>query len=127
MKTIHPWSESATIAVLLTTGLVLAVVRLLLLLFPLYNLLDAGVYFGFAYLFGRKVEGHRWPWGLLLAGPAVALSLYFLITIGNLQAPMAVRHALAVVLLPLAACGGIYLRLRSWHRHTLLEKHLLED
>ena len=121
---VKQWDIAITVIVLLFAGCVLAVVRLLLSVLPLNNVLELLVYGGFGYIFGRKVfRGSPW-WGLLLALPALLLVVYRIHTAGT---SIGIEPILTLLLLPLAAGLGIYLRMRYQQRHALIDDHFLDD
>lgn len=126
----HPrqWTENLTIIALLFIGLSLAVVRIIIGLFPAAFLMEAIVYFGFGYLLGGKVNGRRWGWGLLLAGPAMAFSLYLLSNLSGpaLWAGKGLHHMVSLVLLPLASCLSIYLRIKQKTKIDIIDDAVLE-
>ncbi len=120
------WDKIITTIVLLLIGIVLALVHFLLVLLPLNNLIEALLFGGFGYLFGKKVAGGNPLWGIILALPAMLLLIY---RIKSVQAAEnAVKPFVTMLLLPLFACAGMYLRLRFHpHKHFLIDKHFLND
>ena len=129
-KARHPrqWTENITIIALLFIGFSLAIVRVILGLFPFNILLEAIVYFGFGYLLGGKVNGRRWGWGFLLAGPAMAFSLFLLSKLSGqaLLGPRGLHHLASIVLLPLVSCLGMYLRIKRKHKIEIIDDAILE-
>lgn len=126
----HPrqWTENLTIIALLFIGFSLAILRIVVGLFPLNFLIEAAIYFGFGYLLGGKVNGRRWGWGLLLAGPAMAVSIYILSHLSGpaLWAGKGLHHMISLVLLPLASCLGMYFRIKRKHKIEIIDDAVLE-
>ncbi len=120
------WDKTITIAVLFVVGIALVFIRLLLLLFPLTILWEGLLFFGFGYLFGNKVYKRRWTWGLLLALPVILIALYFLIKGQDLRSAAGTRHIASLLVVPSAACLGIYLRIKRRHKIDLVDNRLLE-
>ncbi len=121
------WDKTITITVLFVVGIALVFIRLLLLLFPFTILWEGLLFFGFGYLFGGKVYGHRWTWGLLLALPVILIALFFLIIKGQgIHSAAGTRHIASLLVVPLAACLGIYLRIKRRHKIDMVDNGLLE-
>lgn len=78
------------------------------------------------YLFGEKVAGGKWVWGVILAFPAILLILY---RIFNVHVESAgVEPYITLLLLPMAACLGMYLRINHYHhKHNLIDEHFFNE
>jgi hypothetical protein len=95
----------------LAAGVVLAVVKLVYSFLPLFNVLDVVAFGGVGMLLGRWRRGTWWLRGILLAIPALVLSLLFCARLGSyqLRAGIGVGWAVSAVVVPLAALVGAYL------------------
>lgn len=128
MKQTRRWSENTTIIILLFTGLVLSIVGIVIWFFPLSWLAGSAIYFAFAYLYGRKVYKARWGYGLVMAFSSMALSIYFISSMDSnfFGSIVGRKHFLNLILIPLASCLGIWLRVRSKQKIEMVDDQLLE-
>jgi hypothetical protein len=99
----------------LGTGIVLASVKAVYSLLPLFNVLDVIVFGGVGVLFGRWRRGAWWLRCVFLGVPAVALSLLFCARLGpsQLKLGVGVGWAVSAILVPVAVLAGAYVGFRS--------------
>lgn len=124
----HRWDVLITIIVLTLTGAMLAVLHFILGLLPFNNIIEALLFSGFGYLFGKKVQGGHWWWGFVLTLPSLILFIYRIYKAQEGEAYVGGGIWLNLFLLPLAASLGIFFRNKyHHHKHTLIDKHFLNE
>lgn len=124
----NKWDALITTIVLTLSGTVLAILHFVLGILPFDNVIEALLYAGFGYLFGKKVQGGHWWWGIILSLPAILLNLYRIYNAQTVGESLSIGLMLNLFLLPFAACLGIFLR-NKYHHHkdSMVDKHFLND
>ena len=105
------WNIIRTTIIIISIGLAIALLRIILIFFPLFNIIDVVLFGGLGYTLGKRVFSGKWTWGLSLSLPSVAISLHFVLNIIGLSSIMegiGTGHLIAVVIMPLSACIGIF-------------------
>lgn len=100
--------------VAISLGLVAVPLKLIYSFFPLFNLVDVGLFLGIGLIFGRWSGRNRWTLAVALALPTVLISGYFAVRVGaSLLEGVGLGWALSVILVPSSAVGGLYAGVRS--------------
>ena len=96
---------------LLGFGLLLAIIKLVYLFFDPYNILDFIVFLAAGIMLGGKVPSNRRFLGLLLALPAFALCLFFVIRNGysSIMHGIGTSYAISLIVIPVATSIGIFI------------------
>ena len=104
------WNIIRTTIIIFSIGLAIALLRIILIFFPLFNIIDVVLFGGLGYTLGKRVFSGKWTWGLLLSLPSVAMSLYIVLNIGlsSIMEGTGTGHLIALVIMPLSACIGIF-------------------
>ena len=122
------WDKTLTIITLFIAGIGLAVIKMFFYLFPLEALTDTIIFLVFGYIFGAKVYHQQWGWGVLLALPAIGVCLYFLSHLKGeaIISGAGISHVISIVVMSLAACLGMFLRIKHKQKIPIIDNNVLE-
>ena len=109
------WNKRDTITALLGIGLLLAASKIVYLFFNFLNIVDVLVFVGAGYFVGLKVFQRRWQWGFVLAIPCMVFDAIIVYNQGytNIMAGIGTSFLIALVVVPLSACFGIWLKCKK--------------
>jgi hypothetical protein len=109
---------------LLAFGLILAIIKIVYLFFDPYNILDFIVFLAAGIMLGGKVPSNRRFLGLLLALPAFALCLFFVIRNGysSIMHGIGTSYAISLIVIPVATSIGIFINAKRAHRISVEKK-----
>ena len=104
------WNIIRTTIIIFSIGLAIALLRIILTFFPLFNIIDVFLFGGLGYALSKQVFNGKWTWGLLLSLPSVVISLHFVLNVGlsSIMEGIGTGHLIALVIMPLCACIGIF-------------------
>jgi len=114
-------SKSATAAILLAIGFILALIKIIYLFFDFYNVLDLVIFSIAGFAFGLRVPPNSLALGLLLALPAFALCLFFVLRLGysSIVQGVGTSYAISLIVIPLATFIGIIIRQKRSQKRVM--------
>ena len=114
-------STSKTAATLLAIGFMLALIKVIYLFFDFYNVLDLVIFSLAGFAFGRRVPPNSLALGLLLALPAFALCLAFVLKLGysSIVQGVGTSFAISLIVIPLATFIGIIIRQKRSQKRAM--------
>ena len=114
-------STSKTAAILLAIGFMLALIKVIYSFFDFYNVLDLVIFSIAGFAFGLRVPPNRLAFGLLLALPAFALCLFFVLMLGysSIVQGVGTAYAISLIVIPLATFIGIIIRQKRSQKRVI--------
>ncbi len=114
-------STSKTAATLLAIGFMLALIKVIYLFFDFYNVLDLVIFSIAGFAFGLRVPPNSLALGLLLALPAFALCLFFVLRLGysSIVEGVGTAYAISLIVIPLATFIGIIIRQKRSQKRVM--------
>lgn len=104
-------------------GTLIATLKVIYLLFNFYNILDVLVFLSAGYVLGRTISGGYFLWGVVLSLPCMLLDSFFVYRLGfsNVMSGIGTSYLMALAVVPLSACMGVWLRRWKDYSHIGLK------